>query len=219
MRPSPLPRGAQVTDLVIAVLVIGVCVFGGSAGAKLRSRRAYQSFLAGLGETMLVPSRRLSAVAAILAAYEAMVAAGLATAVLLVVVSAPGAITAAESALGGATSLTMVLTAGIALILHRHTQARCACFGSGSDRPLGAAHLVRNVCLLVVLVAGLVDSVVGRGRPGPASLIIAAAAGAVCGIVLIRLDDLTALFMPIGAGAKSRSRSAVGSAESGGRTS
>jgi hypothetical protein len=112
----------------------------------------------------------------------------------------PGTAVVAESALAGAALLTSVLAAGVAVVMRRGTRARCACFGSGSGRPLGGVHLIRNVGLLAVIAAGLVGGIGGgfeHRRPGLAGAAVAVAAGAVAGLVLTRFDDLIALFTPI----------------------
>ncbi len=64
-------------DLALAVLSLAGCVFATSAAAKLRSRRAYRSFRAGLTGTRLVPGRMLPAAAASLAGAEAVAATSL----------------------------------------------------------------------------------------------------------------------------------------------
>ena len=74
--------------------------------------------------------------------------------------------------------LTATLTAGVAVVIRRGTRARCACFGAGSTRPLGGAHLFRNLALLAVLAFGLASNPLGHGHPGPAGTLAAAAAGA-----------------------------------------
>ncbi len=65
-------------ELSIGVLCLAGCVFAASVAAKLRSRPAYRSFRAGLGDTALVPGRLLPAVSAALCAAEAAIAAVLA---------------------------------------------------------------------------------------------------------------------------------------------
>ena len=210
--------GAAVTELIIALLAMGACVYGGSAAAKLRSQRAYRSFRAGLAETALVPRRRLAAVAAILTGCEVAVAVGMASGAALAVTSARGAIVVAESAFGGALALTVVLAAGIAMVMRRGTRARCACFGSRSARPLGGAHLIRNAGLGVLLAVGLAGEVgeageaIRHGQESLAGSALAVVAGVIAGIVLIHLDDLIALFTPVSAAHAARPVSPVSAA-------
>ena len=133
---------------MIAVLSAAACVYLASATAKLRGRSAYLSFQAGLAETRLISRRLLPPAAAALAACEAVVAVSAAVAAALTAANASGAATVTASALGLAIALTSVLAAGVAVILHRGTRARCACFGSASDRALGRPQLARNLGLL-----------------------------------------------------------------------
>lgn len=183
-------------EFVLAVLAIAATLYGASAGAKLLSSRAYRSYRAGLAETSLVPARRLSVTAASLAGAEA-VAAGLATAAITAAAWPHGSTLVTELALGGAALLTIVLAAGVATVMRRGTQARCACFGAGSGRPLGGPHLARNVGLLVILASGLIGNEFSHGRPGLAGAAVAVSGGVVAGLILTRFDDLIALFTPI----------------------
>jgi Methylamine utilisation protein MauE len=185
------------SEFSVATLILAACVFGASAVAKLHSRAAYRSFRAGLRETTLMPAGLLPVTVAALPGAEAVTAAGLTAAAVLVATAGPGANPAAEAALTVACLLTATLAAGVAVVIRRGTQARCACFGAGSTRPLGGAHLLRNLVLLAVLAAGLASSPLGHGHPGPADTIVAAAAGAVAALLFIRWEDLAELFAPI----------------------
>jgi hypothetical protein len=186
-----------VSEFSVAVLSLAACVFAASAAAKLHSRAAYRSFRAGLRETALMPQGPMPTVAAALPGAEAVTAVGLGIAAVLVATEGAGAIAAAEAALAVACVLTVTLTAGVAVVMRRGTQARCACFGARSTRPLGGAHLLRNLVLLAVLAAGLASSPLGHGHLGPADTIVAAAAGAVAALLFIRWEDLAELFAPI----------------------
>ena len=184
-------------EVVIAVLSAAGCVYLASSTAKLRRRSAYQSFQAGLTETGLVSGRSLPAAAAALAGCEALVTVSVLAAAGLTAANATGAAAVTVCALGLAIALTSVLAAGIAVILRRGTRARCACFGSASDRPLGRPQLARNLGLLALLVAALVCATDGHGQPPAGGATVAVIVGAVAGILLIRFDDLVALFAPI----------------------
>ena len=185
------------TEVVIAVLSAAGCVYLASSTAKLRGRSAYRSFRAGLTETGLVSRRSLPAAAAALAGGEALVTVGVLAAAALTAVSAPGAAAVTACALGLAIALTSVLAAGVAVIVRRGTRARCACFGSASERPLGRPHLARNLGLLALLAAALACAAHSHGQPPAAGATVAVIGGAVAGILLIRVDDLVALFAPI----------------------
>jgi len=189
-----------VTELVIAVLSIAGCVYFASAAAKLRGRPAYRSFRAGLAGTGLTSRRLLPATAALLVAGEALVAAVAAVAVLLTAAGAAGAAAVTVCALGLAAVLTSILAAGIVVILHRGISARCACFGSVTSSTLGRPHLVRNLGLLALVVAALICVPYGHGQPPAGGVLVAVVAGAVTGLVLIRFDDVIALFAPMSSG-------------------
>ncbi len=184
-------------EVSIAVLSLAACLFASSVGAKLHSLGAYQSFRAGMRETALMPDRLLRVVVAVLPCAEAVTAAGLATAAGLVATAGPGAKPAAEVALITAATLTGLVSAGVAVIMHRGTQARCACFGAGSGRPLGVVHLTRNLTLLAVVAAGLSCSLLGHGPPVPAATVVSATAGAMAALLFVRWEDLAELFAPI----------------------
>lgn len=185
------------SEFSVAILILAACVFAASATAKLRSRAAYRTFRAGLRETALMPERLLPAAAAALPGAEAVTAAGLVTAAVLVATAGTGANPAAEAVLTVACLLTAALTAGVAVVIRRGTRARCACFGGGSARPLGGAHLFRNLALLAVLACGLVGNPMGHGHPGLVGTLVAVTAGAVAALVFICWEDLAELFAPI----------------------
>lgn len=182
------------TEFSVAILILAACVFAASAAAKLRSRAAYRSFRAGLRETALMSERLLPTAVTALPGAEAVTAVGLATAAVLVATAGTGANPAAEAALTVACLLTAALTAGVALVIHRGTQARCACFGAGSTRPLGGAHLFRNLALLAVLAGGLASNPLSHRHPGPVGTLIAVTVGAVAALPFIRWEDLAELF-------------------------
>lgn len=187
-------------ELLIAVLTMVACVYGTSAGTKIGGRRAYRSYREDLGGTALVPAHLLPATAAALAGGEAVVSAALAAAAILTAAALPGAVMVTALSLGGAALLTGILAAGVAVIMHRGTRARCACFGAALSRPVGKSHLSRNLSLLAVVAAGLTVNEIANSRPTAASVVVAAAAGAVMALLLIRLDDLITVFTPVSRG-------------------
>ncbi len=183
-------------ELALAMLALGAWVFTISAAAKVRGRRAYRAFAAGLRESGLVPGRALPATAAALAGGEAAIGAGLAGAVAAELATGRGAVPWAEAALALAAALTAVLAAGVAVVVRRGTQASCACFGARPGRPLGRAHLARNLVLLAALGTGLVTSPLAGGSGPPAAAALGVAAGSVAALVIIRWEDLADLFSP-----------------------
>jgi hypothetical protein len=208
-------------NVVAGVLVMAAAVFGASAGAKLRGPGAFRRFRAAIAGTGLVPRAALPWVTAALAATEAATAAGLlAAAVLvdtpasaglvdtpvsagLVDASASAGVRAAQAALAVAAVLTAVLIAGVAVVMRRGVATRCACFGAASGQPLGTTHLVRNIVLLALLLAGLAGSPfasnaapTGAGAAAVTALLTAVVGGTVA-LVLIRWEDLAALVLPM----------------------
>jgi len=179
------------------MLILGAWVFGVSAAAKLRGQRAYRAFVAGLRESGLVPGAALPAVAAALAGSEAAIAAALAaTAAVACVAPGHGVIPYAETALALAAALTTVLAAGVGVAARRGAVARCACFGARPGRPLGRPHLVRNLILLAAIGTGLAAVPLAAGHGQPAATALAAAAGSLAALLIIRWEDLADLFTP-----------------------
>lgn len=187
------------SEFSIVVLSLVGCVFAASAAAKLNGRLAYRSFRDGLGETGLIPASLLPTAAGLLSLAEAIVAGALLAASGLTAAAVPGAAWPAESALVAAAALTVVLAAGVAVVVRRGTRAHCACFGARSARPIGRLHLARNLCLLTVIGAGLAGIPLSSSDAGAAGAVLAVAAGAVAALLLIRWDDLAELFMPVAA--------------------
>jgi hypothetical protein len=185
------------TEFVVAVLGLGAGVFTASAVAKLRRPSAYRDYRAGLRATELVPTRLLNVTAVLLVVIEAASAAGLAGGAVLLATRSPGAFPLAESALAAAAAMAALLAAGVAAIIRRGTTARCACFGSTSARPLGAAHLIRNTLLLLALLAGLVCCSLGRSAAELAESALALVPGLVAALLFVRWDDLVSLYGPI----------------------
>ena len=199
-------------EIVVGVQVIAACVYAASGMSKLRSRTAYHSFSAGLGNTALVPPRLLQAVAAVLAGGEAVIAIMVTTAIVTMMFSASAARVLSAAALATCWVLTAVLAAGVAMVVARGTIVRCACFGATSQGPpVGAAHLLRNASLLALVTAGLLDSVLASQPPAHSitlgGWVVTAAAGTVCAAFLIRWEDVAYLVAPATvAGPTSRAR-------------
>jgi hypothetical protein len=185
-------------ELVFGALAVAAIVYGQSAAAKLRGRRAYHDYQAGLAETALLPRRHLILAAAALAAAETAVTCAACSAMVAMLLL-PGAQVISEAALAGALILTAVLAAGIWRVIRRGTRARCACFGAASLRPLGAVHLTRNLGLLGLMAAGLIGALIGGlgpGRPGLAIAVVAVTGGAVAGLLIIHFEGIIFLFEP-----------------------
>ena len=184
-------------EFSVAILCLAGCVFAASAAMKLRSRWAYSSFRDGLRETGLVPGRLLPSIAAALCWAEAAIAAGLLGAAVLTAAAISGAVPFAEFFLAVAAGLTGILAAGVAVVIRRGAHARCACFGAGSSRPLGPAHLARNLTLMAVVCAGLAAVPQPQPQPILVGTLVAAAVGGVAALLFIRWDDVADLLAPI----------------------
>src|ERR1043166_2400977 len=90
------------SELVIAALMTAVVTYGVSAASKLRNRRAYPPFRAGLAATALVSRSRTGLAAAVLVTAEAAVTSLCAAALLMTFLSRAPAPALAGVALAGA---------------------------------------------------------------------------------------------------------------------
>ncbi|WP_406329345.1 MauE/DoxX family redox-associated membrane protein [Streptomyces sp. NBC_00203] len=168
----------MVYTAVVCRVFVGV-VFAASASGKLRGRKAFGEFAAGLGAMRVMPGGWVRPAAAAVAGTEAAVA------VLLAV----PAVTAAG--MGLAVLLLAVFTGAIALVLRRGTQASCPCFGAAAT-PFGVRHLARNGVLVAVAVTGLATT--GPGSVAAGGVLLAVLTGAVAASLVVRLDDVIDLF-------------------------
>jgi hypothetical protein len=168
-------------------------VFGVSAFGKARHPRATRAFATSLRGWRVVPDRLVATVAVAVIGLEIAVVAG-AIASLATTATGEAWRPVAVATLVVAAFLLTALTVGIALALRHGPGAACACFGT-TERPLNAGHLVRDVVLLLTSVGGIVLATGADNRPtGLAGAIVAVAAGAVAGWLVVRLDDLIDLF-------------------------
>lgn len=158
-------------------------VFATAVGSKI-ARPRYAEFVTATGR--LLPAR--------LGRWQAPVAAIVAGTELAII---PLVLLPATTPVAFAATLVLNTGFGIAIAaaMRKGQRAPCRCFGSGA--PLGLAHLVRNAALVVVGGVGLAVSVVPHHPLRPASVVVAAVAGGVAAVLLIRLDDLVALLGPM----------------------
>lgn len=185
------------TYVVEAACVMAALVFGASAVAKLRSRDAYLRYRAAMAG--LLPRPLTGA----LAAAEVAVALGLGAAAIATITGARDLF--ALIALGAAALLTCLLIGGVGIVIHRGVRARCACFGATSSEPIGLTHLIRNLTLLGLLLAGLAASLDGAQAGEPAAIVMAVVAGACLALLIIGWEDLAVLVTPVPAIRRSRS--------------
>lgn len=195
-------------SVLAAWYAVPAVVFGVSAIGKLRDPATFADSLEPLS---IVPRRLIRPVAIVLTTTEILAAIGVAWGVVVAVAGRSVAQPAGLVGLVLSGLLLVVLTSGIAIELRRGTTATCACFGV-SQHKLGARHVVRNILLLVCVVAGLATyATAGSATARPGGALVALAGGVVVALILIRLDDLVDLFAPLPArdtpGPASRPRS------------
>ncbi|MGV9212717.1 MauE/DoxX family redox-associated membrane protein [Micromonospora sp. RB23] len=169
-------RALELTARLLLALVFLAAVVG-----KLRTRAGFAEFVGSVGQ-FGVPTRWTGPVARLAVAVEAAV-------VLLVAVArtAPLGLLLAAGLLG-------VLTAAIVSALRRDARPACRCFGA-ADTPIGARHVTRNVLLFAVALLGLLGWATATGPPPSAPTVLLAVGVAVpLAAVVVRLDDLVALF-------------------------
>jgi hypothetical protein len=168
---------------LFARVLIGT-VFLVSAATKLRSPAAFAAFTRSVRKMKLVPAALVTPVAAGVVSGEVSIVALLAV---------PVDVTALLG-LAVAAGLLTAFTVAIVLVVRRGTDLTCQCFGA-STVPLGRVHVVRNLVLLAVAVAGALATRSG-GQLHPADAAIAVTAGLVGGGLVTVLDDILRLFAP-----------------------
>jgi Methylamine utilisation protein MauE len=138
--------------------------------------------------------RSVAALAPPLAARSGAAASAVVTSELLVV----ALIAVPETAFWGlaaALALDLAFVAAIVSALRRGVQEPCRCFGP-EERELGAREVVRDVILGAVALAGLLGAAAGPPAWHPAGRLVAAFAGAVGALFVVRFDDIVELFFP-----------------------
>jgi Methylamine utilisation protein MauE len=153
--------------VAVAAQVVVVVVLVAAAAGKLRAR----NWPAGAG----LPDRR-------------WVAVGLPVAELAVALLAVPPVSA-RVGLAAAAALFAVLAAGVAVVARTRAGARCACFGR-QEEPLGGTHVVRNLALTVVALAG---AAAAGGSPSLPQLVVGAGYGVPLALLVLSWAELTAL--------------------------
>jgi hypothetical protein len=178
------------TYLLIGCSLALCLVFGTSAAGKLGNGR-FGEFAAAPGPLQVLPRSLRSPAAHLVVAVEVLL-----TIALLVVTAVPngrGVAGMAVVAFGASTLLLLAFTGAIVVTLRRGDRRPCRCFGAGTV-PLGRGHVIRNLVLLVVALAGLVAAAGQPGTAGLAGALVAAVSGLVAGLLITRFDDLVELF-------------------------
>ncbi|MEV1329257.1 MauE/DoxX family redox-associated membrane protein [Micromonospora costi] len=162
-------------------------VFLASAVGKLRGRPAVRAFVDSLRAMDLLPAGLVVPVAAVVVTAEA--------AVPLLLVPLPGAaLTTAGFAV--AVALLAAFTVAVAAVLRRGTPASCRCFGEAAAAPFGRRHLVRNIALTVLAGTGAYASLADPAATARTA-VLSVPLGVVAALVVVRLDDIAALFAPV----------------------
>ncbi|MEH1166253.1 MauE/DoxX family redox-associated membrane protein [Micromonospora sp. CPCC 205539] len=173
------------TYLQIGSWAVLLGVFVVALAGKIRKRAAFDEFRASIAALRVLPRRWSLPVAVAVAATEATVVVLLALPITALV------------GVSLAVALLAAFTTGIVLALRQGQRAPCRCFGA-SATPLGPTHVVRNLVLMAVGSAGLLAAFVSEAttaaRPHPAGVAVTLATAAVAVLLVVRLDDLTALF-------------------------
>ncbi|SCG59630.1 Methylamine utilisation protein MauE [Micromonospora echinaurantiaca] len=172
-------RYVEVAGRLTLALVFLAAVVG-----KVRGRAAFAEFARSVDQFGLLPRAWATAAAYLAVAAEAAVVGLLAV---------PATVRAGYAV---ATGLLGVLSAAIVAAVRRGRRPACRCFGAGGA-PLGARHVLRNAVLLAV--AGFGWAVLALAPPEPlrpAGLLLGLAAAVPVAALVIRFDDLAALFAP-----------------------
>ncbi len=175
--------------LVVGCRVLVGTVFAIAVVGKIRGTVPLRAFVRSLGDLASVPRRLRPVVAAAVLLCEAAVP---------VLLALPGT---APAGLGLAGAVLATFTVALGRAWRRGVREPCRCFGAGAA-PLSRAQVVRNGLLTTIAAAGLAaalrwpaPSAPGAGAAA-AGIALAALAGVIAAMVLIRLDDIVALFAP-----------------------
>jgi hypothetical protein len=172
------------SNVVLGCRALLVGVFLISLLSKVRGKRAYADFRRSVVGWRVL-SRRRSALAA------AIAVAGEAAAVMLLALPWTRWVGFVVGA-----GLLAVFTIAIVMVLRRGQAATCRCFGASST-PLNPTHVIRNLGLSGVCVAGAIGAAVSSGRaPDLAGSALALATAAVALLFVVRFDDVVALLAP-----------------------
>jgi hypothetical protein len=169
--------------LVVGCRVLLGTVFAVALVGKVWGTGAWQAFTASLSDLARVPRRLRPVVAAAILLCEATV---------LALLAVPWTVVAG---LGLAAVLLAVFTAALGAAVRRGVREPCRCFGAGAA-PLSRVHVVRNGLLTTIAATGTAAAFAGPNPAEPAGLLVAALVGATVAAVLLRLDDIVALFTP-----------------------
>lgn len=160
------------------------CVFLISFVGKVRGHARYAEYVTATGR--LMPRPVLARVPARVVA-PAVVVAEAAIVILLAVPATvlPGLVLSCL--------LLAVFAGATAAALRRGDHAPCHCFGS-SQRAVGVGHVVRNVLLALVAVAGMVAAAADARPLDAAQTTVVAGAAVVAAVLFVIADDIADVF-------------------------
>jgi hypothetical protein len=168
----------------IACRLCLLTVFAVALAGKVSGKDAFAAFVRSLRAMGVVPEPAVA-----IAARASVVAEALVVVLLAVPARYPAAAGFAVAA-----GLLAAFAAAIQLSVRRGNSVPCRCFGVSST-PLGTRHVVRNVVLIAVALAGL-TAALSPGQASMAGLLVAGAAGVVVGATVTAFDDIVALVRP-----------------------
>jgi len=187
---------ASAVATVLAIALAGKASATGFGGFE----RAVGRLWFGPG---VLSARTRRFVAAVVLSAEGTATAGLACAVLVLVLTSPAG--TARRAAGILAQASFVVAAAMlaafavaqAVAVRRRLSTPCACFGrpAATTGPVG---VLRSVALFAVCVAGALaghpDTAGHLGTAGTAACLVAVLAGCVTALLLVNLEDLVSLF-------------------------
>lgn len=158
-------------------------VFLCSALSKSHGAAAFRDFRDAVGRLAPALRRHSAPVAVTVVAAEAAV---------VVLLAVPAAVITGFAL---AAVLLLAFTAGLVAALRRGVNTACHCFGAGDER-LAPRHVVRNLALVAVAIAGTAAALntPHMGVEPSARLLLTVGVAAVLALITVTLDDLANLF-------------------------
>jgi hypothetical protein len=163
----------------LACRCICCLVLAASSYGKLHSKPAFRDFISWIASLSALSVRVRTPLAATIAAGEVF-------AVLLIAI--PRSYVAGMAV---ASCLFAAFSIGMLVILRSKRAVGCNCFGSSSG-PVGIRHVVRNVLLCSIAVAGVAS--IGPRATDPAGVALAIGTAVVIATLLVFLDELQMIF-------------------------
>jgi hypothetical protein len=163
----------------LACRLVCCLVFAASSYGKLNSKSAFRDFVTWIGALSASFARVRTPLAIAIAASEVLI-------VLLIAIPRSYA-----AGLALAACLFAIFGIGMLVIIRSRRTIGCNCFGS-SSAPVGIRHLVRNVLLYSIAVAGIAP--IGPRATDPAGIALAIGAALAIAALLVSVDELEILF-------------------------